>query len=129
MERLKRRAEETKKALRTLKEILGQPYSEIVRDATIQRFEYTFESFWKFLKEYLRECEGIICNSPKSCFREVQSSGLITEQQALNCLQMSDDRNLTSHTYIEAVAEQIFRRIGGYYELMENIFNLAILRP
>jgi nucleotidyltransferase substrate binding protein (TIGR01987 family) len=110
--------------LRTLKEIYAEPYSIIVRDATIQRFEYTFEAFWKFLTEYLREVEGIRCNSPKSCFREALSAGLISEKQAMTCLEMTDDRNLTAHTYIEKVAEQIFRKIRNYGELMEDIFTL-----
>ena len=45
-----------------LKEILKEPYSIIIRDATIQRFEYTFEAFWKFIKEYLKQEEGKISN-------------------------------------------------------------------
>ncbi|MEW5766292.1 MAG: nucleotidyltransferase substrate binding protein [bacterium] len=53
----------------------------IVRDAAIQRFEYTFEAIWKFLKEYLKQEEGIMCNSPKSCFREAFSLGLLTEEE------------------------------------------------
>ena len=51
-------AEDTKRALETLKEIIATPYSVIVRDATIQRFKYSFEIFWKFVKEYLRVREG-----------------------------------------------------------------------
>lgn len=125
MEKLKRRIEEAEKALETLKEISREPYSVVVRDATIQRFEYTFEAFWKFLRDYLREIEGIRCNSPKSCFREALSAGLIKEEQTMTCLEMTDDRNLTSHTYIEEVAEQIYKKIESYRKLMEDIFNLV----
>ena len=70
MEKLKRKLEDAKRALSTLEEVLGLEYSKIVRDATIQRFEYTFEATWKLLKEFLQYREGIVCNSPKSCFRE-----------------------------------------------------------
>ena len=125
MEKLKRRIDELGKALRTLKEISREPYSVVVRDAAIQRFEYTFEAFWKFLRDYLRETEGIRCNSPKSCFREALSAGLISEEQTMTCLEMTDDRNLTSHTYIEELAEQIYRKVEQYYKLMEATFNLA----
>ena len=125
MEKLKRRIEEVEKALITLKEISQEPYSVIVRDAAIQRFEYTFEAFWKFLRDHLSEIEGIRCNSPKSCFREALSAGLISEGQTMTCLEMTDDRNLTSHTYIEEVAEQIFRKISSYGKLMEGIFSLV----
>ena len=125
MEKLKRRADETEKALKTLRDISQGPYSVIVRDAAIQRFEYTFEAFWKFLRDYLREYEGITCNSPKSCFREAISAGLINEEQTMTCLEMTDDRNLTSHTYIEEVADQIFKKIRNYSKLMEDVFSLV----
>jgi len=125
LEKLARRIKETGKALKTLREISEEPYSVIVRDAAIQRFEYTFETFWRLVKEYLNEYEGIGCNSPKSCFREALSVGLISEEQTLTCLEMTDDRNLTSHTYIEEVAEQIYQKIENYCKLMETIFNLA----
>lgn len=124
MEKLERRIKETKKALRTLREILEVPYSIIVRDATVQRFEYTFETFWKLVKEYLYTHEGIVCNSPKSCFREAGSVGLLNEEQTIACLEMTDDRNLTSHTYIEEVVENIYRRMKNHYELMSDTLDL-----
>ncbi len=125
MGKLERRIKDVEKALRTLEEISREPYSVVVRDAAIQRFEYTFEAFWKFLRDYLREAEGIRCNSPKSCFREALGAGLISEEKTVTCLEMTDNRNLTSHTYIEQVAEQIYKKIEQYYKLMEAIFNLA----
>ena len=127
MEKLTIIAEDTKKALGTLKEIINTPYSVIVRDATIQRFEYSFEIFWKFVKEYLRVKEGIICNSPKSCFREAFNVKLLTEEETITALEMTDDRNLTSHTYHEEVAEEIYRKIKVYSKLMEKVYqNLKI---
>ncbi len=123
MEKLRRRLNEAEKALLTLREILTESYSEIVRDATIQRFEYTFEIFWKLMKEYLYDYEGFVCNSPKSCFRECLRAGIMSEEQTLTCLEMTDERNLTSHTYVEEVAESIYEKIGDYYGLMDTIFN------
>jgi len=128
MERIKRRTEELERAIKTLREIFQEPYSIIVRDAAIQRFEYTFEAFWKLVVEYLKKHEGIRCNSPKSCFREALSAGLITEEQAMTCLEMTDDRNLTSHTYIEKIAEQIYKNIESYRQLMEAILSLIKMK-
>ena len=124
MEKLGRRLTEAEKALQTLREVLRESYSVIVRDAAIQRFEYTFEIFWKLVKEYLYNYEGIECNSPKSCFREASSVGLLNEEQTITCLEMTDDRNLTSHTYVEEVAGSIYERIRDYCELMVTIFDL-----
>ena len=108
MERLKLKYEDAIRSLKTLEEISKETFSIIVRDATIQRFEYTFEALWKFLKEYLKEKEGIIANSPKACFREIFSLGFLGEEETVECLEMTDRRNEISHTYKEKVAEIIY---------------------
>lgn len=109
------------KSLKTLGAILEEDFSAIVRDATIQRFKYTFEAVWKFLKEYLKEKEGIVCNSPKACFREIFSLGFLSEDDAGACLEMTDRRNDTSHTYKEEVAQVIYAKIKGYFFLMDSL--------
>ncbi|MDP2218037.1 MAG: nucleotidyltransferase substrate binding protein [Methanolobus sp.] len=76
MEKLELVANDAGRALRTLEEVLREPLSPIVRDASIQRFEYTFEVTWKLTKEYMKDVEGIVCNSPKSCFREAFRIGI-----------------------------------------------------
>ncbi|MEB2309074.1 MAG: HI0074 family nucleotidyltransferase substrate-binding subunit [Candidatus Brocadiaceae bacterium] len=121
MERLTLKYKDTLHALNTLNEILRQPFSIIVRDATIQRFEYTFEALWKYIKEYLKEREGIIANSPKSCFRELFSLGFLTEEETVNFLEMTDRRNDTSHSYKEEVAQIIYSKIPGYFSGMESL--------
>ena len=123
MERLGLRYQDAQKALNTLKEIVKEPFSIIVRDAAIQRFEYTFEAFWKFIKGYLKEKEGIIANSPKACFREIFSLGLANEDQTVQLQEMTDKRNDTSHTYKEEVARAIYDKIGEYCLLMGRILD------
>jgi len=120
VERLEARFQDAIRSLETLKEILNEPFSIIVRDAAIQRFEYTFEAFWKFVKEYLRIKEKIIANSPKQCFRELFTIGIITEDENVRFLEMTDERNMTSHTYKEEVANIIYGGLKKYYELMKN---------
>jgi nucleotidyltransferase substrate binding protein (TIGR01987 family) len=121
LEKLKRKIQDAKKAILCLEEILTEKYSKIVRDATIQRFEYTFEVAWKLLKEYLYHKEGIVCNSPKSCFREAFSVGLLNEEETVLFIQMTDDRNLTSHTYDEEIAENLYKKIKNYYALLKSL--------
>jgi len=121
MERINLKYADAQKALKTLKDIFKEPFSIIVRDAAIQRFEYTFEAFWKFIKEYLKVKEGIIANSPKSCFKEVFSLGFCSEEETVRLQEMTDKRNDTSHTYKEAVAQAIYDGLKGYLLLMEGL--------
>lgn len=123
MERLELKYKDTLRALETLGDILKEPFSIIIRDATIQRFEYTFEALWKFLKEYLKEKEGIICNSPKACFREIFALGFLTEDETVKCLKMTDRRNDTSHTYKEEIAQMIYNKIEEFFLLMKSLLN------
>jgi nucleotidyltransferase substrate binding protein (TIGR01987 family) len=121
VEQLRDRLESASKALDSLAEALRMPLSVIVRDASIQRFEYTFESVWKLLKAYLGVLEGIACNSPKQCFRQALKAGLLSVEDTEVCLTMTDDRNLTAHTYIEAVAVAIHRRLPEYHTVMHGL--------
>ena len=124
MDRLKTNIEVFSRALKTLEDITKEDFTIIVRDATIQRFEYTFEAFWKFVKTYLKVKEGIVCNSPKSCFRELFSVRFISEEETNILLLMTDKRNLASHTYIEKIAQDIYKEIiEKYYKLMKSIDN------
>lgn len=106
------------KALRTLDEVLKEPFSKIVRDAAIQRFEYTFESVWKLLKTHLEIVERSPCQSPAKCFREGVKSGLLAPQEAEECLKMLRSRNLTAHTYMEVIAQDLYGKLGAYHRLM-----------
>ncbi|MHC4292337.1 MAG: nucleotidyltransferase substrate binding protein [Planctomycetota bacterium] len=55
VERLKNRLKTAQKALGTLNELLtDEKPSIIVRDAAIQRFEYSFEALWKTGSRFLR---------------------------------------------------------------------------
>ncbi len=122
MEKITLMIKDAGKALKTLDEILVIKYSTVTRDATIKRFEYTFEIIWKLVKCYLEEIEGVVVNSPKSCFKQAFKTSILDEEESILSLEMTDDRNLTSHTYLEDVAEQIYYKIPRYYELMANIF-------
>jgi nucleotidyltransferase substrate binding protein (TIGR01987 family) len=129
MEKLKLRSETAMKALKTLKEIVEEPYSTIVRDAAIKRFEYSFDIFWKLIKDYLRVQEGIECASPKSCFREAFKVGILSEEETVKVLEMTDDRNLSTHTYDEEAVEEIYQQVRDYWKLMDDICGRVIKSP
>jgi len=121
MERLTLKYKDASKALGTFAEILREPFSKIIRDAAIQRFEYTFEALWKFLKQYLYDIHGIACNSPKSCFKEIFSQGYLSEEETSAFLEMTDRRNETSHTYKEEVSNIIYKSSPNYCALMQRL--------
>lgn len=127
MDILSRKFEDFRKALLRLEEaydraknadIIDYPF---FRDSAIQRFEFTVEAFWKYLKEFLKVQEGKICNSPKSYIRGYMGSGYITEKDAAILLKMIDDRNMTSYTYHEEVAEIIFGQLNLYISTLRKI--------
>lgn len=118
MDRLMHRLQVADRALATLEELADVPASALVRDASIQRFEYTFEAVWKAAQALLARAFGLELASPKPVVRACFENGLLTEAQARLALAMVDHRNLTSHTYDEAVAQQIFAALPGYRELL-----------
>lgn len=115
MKRILNKYKNCKKALRRLTELEKETTvkSDILRDALIQRFEFSFELVWKFLKVYLED-QGIQnINSPKSVLKAAFTEELIIEEDTW--LEMLKDRNLTSHIYDEKTAIQISNRIIDKY--------------
>ena len=124
MEPLKQRTKSLEKALLKLEEVLSIEHpSDIERDASIQRFKYTFEAAWKLEKQYLYEIEGIDIASPKGVIRSMRETNILSDEQAKLALEMVDDRYLTSHTYNEGVAKKIYSRLPSYYRLIEYILD------
>lgn len=110
--------EKLKKAFSKLKESTEKAVDELDRDGVIQRFEFTFELFWKTIKILLAD-EGFECAGPKSCIKEGARRGFLTDGEML--LDMLEDRNKASHVYDESTAKEIFERIKGeYVALIEN---------
>jgi nucleotidyltransferase substrate binding protein (TIGR01987 family) len=117
--------DQTQRALTSLEELVSK-YSEnqtdvILRDALIQRFEYSTEAFWKYLKAYLQSEHNLSANSPREVIRTGLTAKLYSEETSQELLQMLDDRNLTSHTYVEELAESIADRIPDYSKNMSEV--------
>ena len=94
--------EEYSKALRSLDEALSLPKNDIVRDATIQRFEFCIELAWKTAKKVM----GTQSSAPKQVIREMAQNSLIDNVDLW--FDFLEDRNLSSHTYDEVLAEKVF---------------------
>lgn len=107
-------------ALQRLKEAIDlykEQENPVLLDGTIQRFEFCVELGWKMLKQYLEYEKIGEFNSPRSSIKECFSIGFISNAE--EWLDMLDDRNLTSHTYDEEIAKEIYRNIiTKYYDVL-----------
>ena len=84
-------------ANKRLQEALDTPLTEaLALDGTIQRFEFTFELAWKTLKVFLED-QGMICRSPKACFKDAFKIGWIDNEDSW--ISLLQARNMTSHVY------------------------------
>jgi nucleotidyltransferase substrate binding protein (TIGR01987 family) len=114
-ERFIERQADTRASAARLREAVTQPESDLIRDATIQRFEFTFEVVWKTLKLYL-ERQGHECGGPRPTLKKAFAEGLIhTPDEADVWLRMLEDRNLTSHAYDQTLAARIYDHIVRDY--------------
>lgn len=98
------------KAVASLELALQQPKDEFIRDAVIQRFEYTYELCWKMLRRKLIEDLGeseVVMLSRRELFRLAADYGLISD--STHWITYHKARNETSHVYDEAKAEEVFQ--------------------
>lgn len=108
------------KAENSLIAVLGQPKTEFIRDAAIQRFEYTFELAWKTLKRILRE-QGLVANSPREVFRLAAQVSLIDDPK--QWFAFLDDRNRTTHIYNENIANEIYAHLKIFQQHLTALMN------
>ena len=109
------RFESFRAALARLEAALDQPKTEWTRDAAIQRFEFTFELAWKSVAA-TAQAHGVEARSPREAFKQAFALGWVAEEDVW--LRMLDDRNRTTHSYNEAVAEEIFARLPIYRDTL-----------
>ena len=93
---------EFEKALTSLEQALAAPKTDLTRDATIQRFEFCVELSWKSAKKIM----GSDTTAPKQVVREMAQNSLV--QDIAFWLKAIDQRNLSSHTYRESLAEEVY---------------------
>lgn len=91
---------------------------EIIRDGTIQRFEFTFELAWKYMMAILKH-QGIIAYGPKEVIREAGRVGLIDNVDIWLGLQIA--RNLSTHTYKEETANKVEKEAKNLPALIDKL--------
>jgi len=107
-----------KKTSSELKKFLAQPIiTDRDRAGIIQAFEFTFEQCWKAIQK-MAFSQGVEIGSPKTAFVFAMKNSWISSQDEENWLEMIKDRNLTTHTYKEALAKEVVERIQNQYLVM-----------
>ncbi|WP_280770664.1 HI0074 family nucleotidyltransferase substrate-binding subunit [Salipaludibacillus daqingensis] len=124
MNKLKAKFVDLEKANKKLHESLERDpkLDDLVIDATIQRFEFTYELSWKLMKTYLEYQGHLEVTSPRKAMRQAFKDGLIQEGE--KWLKMLEDRNRTSHTYDEEIALEIYKHVKEeYVVLFDHLLN------
>lgn len=118
------------KALLRLEEALqayaGEPGNTLYRDATIQRFEFTYEVAHKMLKRYLEMTAANPAAIDEMAFADLIRTG--SEQGLLRSgwdkwKDYRKARGTTSHTYDEAKAKEVAAIIPDFLLEAQSLFS------
>jgi nucleotidyltransferase substrate binding protein (TIGR01987 family) len=111
-------------ATNSLNKALQTEPSDMEQAAAIRGFEFCFELSWKLLEERLRS-EGVGVATPKAALRAAGDAGTIASiEDWLGYLQA---RNLTSPTYNQAVAHEVYAVIShGFVAAVQALVLLQV---
>lgn len=96
---------------------LSEDEEQVLKEAVIQNFEFTYELCWKFIKRWLdyNYSSSITAGlSRKQLFRIAAENRLIDRVETW--LVYHELRNRTSHTYDQLVADEIFAATSSFLE-------------
>lgn len=106
-----------RKALQQLREavllVAERPLSQLEKQGLIQAFEFTHELAWKTLKDFFVFQGNQEIYGSRDAAREAFSLGMVEDGEVW--MDMIASRNKTSHTYNQAVAEEIIEAILQRY--------------
>ena len=106
------------KAQIAFEQAIEQAETQLECDGAIQRFEFTYELVWKTLRRILL-FKGIEVITPRDIFRQAASMGLIDD--LVVWFEFIKKRNLTSYTYNQDVAQDIFEELPKFKEELTKV--------
>jgi nucleotidyltransferase substrate binding protein (TIGR01987 family) len=89
------------------------PLNELEKEGLIQRFEYTFELAWKTLQDLLKHKGYMDIAGPNPTLEQAFQDGYFVDGHVWK--QMKKSRDLSTRTYNEETAENIFESIRDRY--------------
>ncbi len=90
-----------------------RPLSKLEEQGLIQAFEYTHELAWNTLKDFLESRGARDLYGSRDTTRQAFKTGLLDNGEVW--MEMITSRNLSTHTYDEATANQIVAAIRNHY--------------
>lgn len=117
-EEIERIIKKVEQSLGTLTEALGEPLTDIVRDAIIQRFEYVFELSWKTIQT-AAQYMGTPINSPRESVKTAFKFSWV--KNADLWLEAMEARNKTSHTYNIKLANEVYEVAKRFPPLVQEL--------
>ncbi len=109
-------------AVKSLEEVLDMPIDDIVRDSTIQRFEYSFELSKKMIKRFLKVGFDEIDIEEQTyveIMKKAAKHGLISNLEIWKKFRLA--RNYTSHAYSEEVAKASYEIAETFLPEVKNL--------
>lgn len=97
-----------------------RPLSDLEKQGLIQAFEFTHELAWNVIRDYFAYQGNTAITGSRDAVREAFSKGLLEDGEGW--MEMIRSRNLTSHTYNQAVADEIAGRITDSYFMLFEVF-------
>jgi nucleotidyltransferase substrate binding protein (TIGR01987 family) len=104
------------KALTQLEKFIdkGDALNELEEQGMIKAFEYTFELAWNTIKDFYEAQGETNIQGSRDAIRLAFKRGLVSDGEAW--MEMIKDRNRTSHTYNQEIADEIANNIlTDYY--------------
>jgi len=91
---------------------------DIVMDAVIRRFEFTFETAWKSVK-LAAKAVGYDCKSPKGCLKLAYRMGWIKDEA--RWLELLEARNPTPNTYDQETAMDVYETVKDNFQVFGSL--------
>jgi len=100
-----------------LHRLASEPGDDIVRDAVVQRFEFTVEQFSKTLRLALHQ-RGVQSGlGPRAALQGTAAEGWLNDE-ARPWRDMIEDRNRTSHTYRKEIGDAVLAHVPDHLARM-----------
>jgi nucleotidyltransferase substrate binding protein (TIGR01987 family) len=96
---------------------------DLFNAGVIKHFELTYETAWKFLKQYILEVYNQDLSSPKPVFRACDVHKILPQYIVNELIMLVDARNATTHIYDQVLAREVCNSIVAHHRVFGMILD------